>query len=171
MKKEELKHVLEKSLSMEKEGRKFYLEGAEKIKNSLGRRMLLRLADDELNHINKINDIFASLSKNRLSEIQIEKPKTAEFKDIFERMKNHMQDAFAELTETGVDDSEIIHIALELEAHAKFYYEEASEKATDKTIKEFYKRLAVEEKSHYELLRNTHKYLENPALFFGMSHH
>ena len=171
MQNEELTQVLEKSLNMEKEGRKFYLEGAERIKNSLGRRMLLRLAEDELTHINKINEIFDSLSKNRLSEIKIDEPKIAEFQEIFNRMRSQMQDALTDLTETGVDDTEIINIALELESHAKFYYEEASEKATDQNIKEFYKRLAIEEKSHYELLQNTHKYLENPALFFGMSHH
>ena len=171
MKKEELEEILTKSLSMEEEGRKFYLEGAEKIKNSLGRKMLLRLADDELMHIKRIKDIYNNLSNKDLGDVEIETQHVTVFAEIFSRMKEQMKDALDELTEVGVDDEEIINVALELESHARFYYSEAAGKATDKKVKEFYEQLAREEKGHYELLQNTNKYLENPSLFFGMGYH
>jgi rubrerythrin len=167
----ELEKTLKESLALEQKGYKWYSEGAEKITNSLGRKMLKRLADDELTHIKRIKEIYASLTEGALSDVKIEAQNLAVFDEIFTRMKNQVEDAINDLTEVGVDDEEIINVALELESHAKFYYEEAAEKATEKVVKDFYSMLAKEEKSHYDLLVQTNQYMANPSLFFGMGDH
>lgn len=164
----EMEEVLQKSLALEEQGYKWYSEGAVKITNSLGRRMLERLANDELSHMKRIKDIFTSLTNNKMDEVKIDPPKLAIFDEIFNRMKGQIDEAVDDLTEVGVDDEEIINVALELEAHARFFYEEAAEKATDIKVKEFYELLAKEEKFHQELLQKTNQYLSNPSLFFGM---
>jgi len=164
----EVEEVLQKSLALEEEGYKWYSEGAEKITNSLGKRMLKRLADDELDHMKRIKDIYELLTNNKLDEVKIDSPKFAIFDEIFDRMRSQIDEAVDDLTEVGVDDEEIVNVALELEAHARFFYEEAAQKATDKTVKEFYELLAKEEKFHQELLQKTNQYLANPSLFFGM---
>jgi rubrerythrin len=164
----EMEEVLQKSLALEEKGYEWYAEGAKKITNSLGKRMLERLAKDELNHMKRIKDIYESLTNNKMDEVQIAPPNFAVFEEIFNRMKEHMDEAVDDLTEVGVDDDEIINVALELEAHARFFYEEAAEKASDKTVQEFYELLAKEEKFHQELLQKTNQYLANPSLFFGM---
>ena len=166
-----MEKVLKESLALENKGYKWYSEGAEKIKNSLGRRMLKRLADDELTHIKRIKEIYESLTKNDMSSIKVGSPTLAVFDEIFNRMKDQVDDAVNELTEIGVDDEEIINVALELESHARFYYEEAAEKSTEKVVKDFYTMLAKEEQSHYDLLVKTNQFMENPSLFFGMGDH
>ena len=171
MDKDELNKVLKESLAIEQKGFKWYSEGAERITNSLGRKMLKRLAEDELTHIKRIKEIFESLTNNTLHEIKINSPNLAIFDEIFDRMKTQIDDAVIDLTEIGVDDEEIINVALELESHSKFFYEDAAEKASDKVIKDFYHMLAKEEQSHYELLVQTNQYLANPSLFFGMGEH
>jgi len=171
MDKAELEKVLKESLAIEQRGYKWYSEGAEKIKNSLGRRMLQRLAEDELIHIQRIKDIYESVTKNTLDDVRVDSPHLAMLNEIFDRMKEQLDEAVDEMTEVGVDDEEIINVALELESHSRFFYEEAAQKASDKVVKDFYKRLAKEEKSHYELLQKTNQYLANPSLFFGMSDH
>ena len=171
MEKDDIFAVLNESLDMEKKGHKFYKEGAAKIKNSLGRKMLSRLAEDELVHIKRIKEIYESLKSDSLSNIKITEAPIAKFDEIFGRMKEHMNEAVDDLTEVGVDDEEIINVALELESHAKFYYREAAQKAKDEKVKQFYELLAKEEENHYDLLVNTNKYMENPALFFGMGYH
>jgi len=168
MEKEELESVLKESLALEEKGYQWYTEGVHKIKNSLGRRMLKRLAEDELNHIRRINNIYESLTKNSLNSVKIEKPDMAVFDDLFKRMKDQLEDAVEELTVVGVNDEEIINVALELEANSRFYYEEAAKKSTDTQVKQFYELLAREEKNHQELLQRTNEYLANPSLFFGM---
>ena len=167
----ELEKTLKESLALEQKGFNWYSEGAEKITNSLGRKMLKRLADDELTHIKKIKEIYASLTEGALSDVKVDSPNLALFDEIFNRMKNQVDDAISDLTEVGVDDEEIINVALELESHARFHYEEASEKATDKVVKDFYNILAKEEQSHYDLLVKTNQYMANPSLFFGMGDH
>ena len=171
MDKEDIFKVLNESLEMEKKGHKFYKEGAEKIKNSLGRKMLTRLAEDELIHIKRIKDIYESLKSENFSEVKIEEAPVEQFEQIFSRMKDQMDEAVDDLSEVGVDDEEIINVALELESHAKFYYLEAAKKSKNEKVKHFYEMLAKEEKNHYDLLVNTNKYLENPSLFFGMGYH
>jgi len=171
MEKKELESILNESLAIEQKGYKWYSEGAEKISNSLGRKMLLRLADDELTHIKKIKEIYESLTKNSLNELKVDSPNLAIFDEIFNRMKNQVDDAVNDLTEVGVDDEEIINVALELESHSRFFYEDAAKKATDEVVKDFYDMLAKEEQSHYELLMQTNQYLANPSLFFGMGDH
>jgi len=168
MDKQELESILKKSLALEEKGYKWYTEGSARIKNSLGRRMLKRLAEDELNHIRRIKAIYESLTNNKLDDIKIEKPEMAVFDDLFKRMKDQLEEALEEMTEVGVDDEEIINVALELEANSRFYYEEAAQKASDDMVKQFYDLLAKEEKSHQELLQRTNEYLANPSLFFGM---
>lgn len=171
MDKKELLKVLTESLAMEEKGHRFYQEGAEKIKNSLGKRMLNRLADDELIHIKRIKDIYNHLMHESADQIELPTDQVENFDVIFKRMQDQMKEALDDLTEVGVDDEEIINVALELESHAKFYYQEAADKAADPRVREFYQRLALEETNHYELLRKTNNYLENPALFFGMGYH
>jgi rubrerythrin len=111
------------------------------------------------------------LTENEFDAIKIDKPQLAVFDEIFSRMKEQLQEAADELTEVGIDDEEIINMALELESHAKFFYEDAAIKSEDEKIKKFYDLLAREENSHYELLRKTNSYLENPSLFYGMGYH
>jgi rubrerythrin len=171
MDKKELEAILKESLAIEHKGHKWYSDGAEKIKNSLGRRMLLRLAEDELIHIKRIRNIYESLTNGKLDEVELDTPNLAIFDEIFERMKGQMDEAVEDLTEVGVDDEEIISVALDLESHSRFYYEEAAQKASEKVIKEFYELLAKEEKYHYDLLQKTNQYMANPSLFFGMSDH
>ena len=171
MEKKEILDVLNESLAMEEKGYKFYQEGSEKIKNSLGKRMLQRLAEDELIHIKRIKEIFKSLGEDKMDEVKIDSAKVVVFDEIFNRMKGQLQDAAEELTDVGVDDEEIIAMALELESHAKFFYQDAAKKTGDEQVRQFYEMLAKEENSHYELLRNTHNYLENPSLFYGMGYH
>ena len=171
MGKKELLDVLNESLTMEEKGHKFYQEGIKKIKNSLGKRMLQRLAEDELIHIKRIKDIFKLLNENMMEKVKIDSPRVIIFDEIFNRMKAQLEDVAEELTEVGVDDEEIIAVALELESHAKFFYQDAAKNADNEKVKKFYEMLAQEENSHYELLRNAHNYLENPSLFYGMRYH
>jgi len=163
-----LEGILKKSIELEENGHSFYMESAKKIKNSLGKRMLERLAADELHHIKRIKDIFSAIEENRTSSFNIEEVEITSFENIFNRMKEQVEESLEELSETGVDDQEVIDIALELENHSYLFYEKAADFATDEKVKSFYQMLAEEEKSHYEVLNKTHTFLEDPSLFFGM---
>lgn len=168
--KDELLEALKKSLSMEEDGYKLYSEGSNKITNSLGKRMMERLAKDELNHIQRIKEIWGYVTGDA-KEIEIAEAEITDFDEIFSRMKEQFKDAVEDLQEVGVDDQEIIDLALQLETHGHFFYEESAKNAKDEKVKKFYEMLAIEEKAHYDALQSVNKYLENPSLFFGMGYH
>lgn len=166
---ESMEEVLKIALEMEEEGRKTYLEGAKAIKNSLGRRMLERLAQDELNHMKRIREAYEALEGKRdWSNVSMrnegERPT---FQNIFNRLKNELHQSVNELGSHGVDDEEVIETALNLESHGRFFYTEAAKKAKEPRIREFLEILAREEEAHYQLLLNINNFMSDPSNWFA----
>ncbi len=163
-----IEEVLQKSIQLEEEGFKYYTESAQKIKNSVGRRMLERLANDEKNHIERFKKLFEAVSQQSVDQVKLAERQPTTFEMVFNRLKEQLDGAVEELGETGVDDREIVEMALDLENTTRFFYKEAAQKATDPKIKQFYELLAREEDAHYAVLQKTLQFLEDPSLFFGM---
>ncbi len=160
--------VLQLAIQMEEKGFKYYSESAERITNSVGKRMLERLANDEKNHIRRFTEMYNALTDNNIENVTLEKVEPTTFDEVFERLKEQLDVAIEDLQETGVDDAEIIHMAMDLENHAVLFYAEAAKKAKDAKLKEFLELLSEEEKAHYAVLVKAQQYLEDPSLFFGM---
>ncbi len=165
---EDMNVILQTAIQMEEKGYKYYTESSQRIKNSLGKRMLERLANDEKNHIKRFTDMFNALTNNSIDKVVVDKVPPTTFDEIFNRMKDQLEGAVEDMQETGVDDAEMIEMALDLESHAKFFYAEAAKKASDDKVKEFLELLAKEEQAHYDVLRKSLEFLEDPSLFFGM---
>ena len=89
------------------------------------------------------------------------------FQNIFDRLRNELQQSTDELGSHGVDDEEVIETAINLENHARFYYAESAKKATDEKVKEFLETLAQEEEGHYKALRNMNNFMADPANWFA----
>ena len=163
-----MEEVLQIAIQLEEKGYKYYSESAGRITNSVGKRMLERLANDEKNHIQRFTEMYNALTNNNIESITLEKVEPTTFDDIFNRLKEQLEGAIEDLQETGVDDVEIIQMAIDLENHADLFYAEAAKKATDPKLKEFLELLSQEEKAHYAVLVKSRQYLEDPSLFFGM---
>ncbi|APF17014.1 Rubrerythrin [Caldithrix abyssi DSM 13497] len=163
-----LEEILKKSIQLEEEGFKFYNESAQKIKNSVGKRMLERLANDEKNHVARFKQLYEAVTNNSVDQVKFSEREPTTFEMIFNRLKDQLEGAVEELGEKGVDDQEIIEMAMDLENTTRFFYKEAAQKAKDEKIKNFYELLAKEEDAHYEVLQKALQFLEDPSLFFGM---
>ncbi len=161
--------VLRISLEMEEEGFRTYTEGAKKVQNSLGKRMLERLAQDEVAHMRRIREAYEALEGKR-SWDQVTMQNEGErptFQNIFTRLKSEINKSIEELGKMAVDDEEIIETALNLENHGRFFYSEAAKKADDPKVKKFLEILAAEEESHYQALRNINNFMVDPANWFA----
>jgi rubrerythrin len=164
-----LEEVVQKSIQLEKEGRDFYLESAKKVKNSVGKRTLERLANDELIHISRFKELYEAVANKSVESLSVGDKNITTFDEIFNRLKEQLDDAIDELTEVGVDDAESLEMALDLENHTHLFYKRASEEMKDEKVKTLYRYLADEEKAHYDLLSKALDYLSDPSLYFGMS--
>jgi rubrerythrin len=161
--------VLKIALEMEEEGFQTYSEGSKKIQNSLGKRMLERLARDEIDHMKRIREAYEALEGKRdwTSISAQNREERITFQKIFSRIREEISASIEELGSYGVNDEEIIETAINLENHAKFFYREASSKATDDKVKEFLAVLAEEEENHYQALRNINHFVSDPANWFA----
>ena len=166
---EEVEDVLKIALEMEEEGYRTYTEGAKTIKNSLGRRMLERLAQDEISHMKRIREVYEALEgKREWNKVEVQtSEESVTFQNIFNRLKSELQQSTEELGSHGVDDEEVIETAINLENHARFYYAESAKKAKDEKVKEFLETLAQEEEGHYQALRNMNNFMADLANWFA----
>ncbi len=164
-----LEEVIQKSIQLEKEGRDFYIDSAKKIKNSVGKRTLERLANDELIHISRFKELYEAISNKSVETLPTPAKNVTTFDELFGRLKDQLDDAIDELTEVGVDDAETLEMALDLENHTHLFYKKASEEMKEEKVKTLYRLLAEEEKAHYDLLSKALNYLADPSLYFGMS--
>ena len=163
-----MEEVLKVAIQLEENGFKYYSESAQRITNSVGKRMLERLANDEKNHIQRFTMMYNALTDNNIENVELKNVHPTTFDEVFNRLKEQLDGAIEDLQETGVDDVEIIQMAMNLENHAVFFYSEAAKKADDPKLKQFLEMLADEERAHHAALVKANQYLEDPSLFFGM---
>lgn len=161
--------VLKIALEMEEEGYQTYIDGSKKVSNSLGKRMLERLARDEVDHMKRIREAFEALEGKRdWSGVTMALPEERiTFQNIFQRLKTEINESINELGTHGVDEEEIIETAINLENHARFFYAKAAEKTADPKVKEFLSVLAEEEEGHYKALRNINNFMSDPSNWFA----
>jgi len=164
-----LEEIIKKSIQLEQDGLKYYTESSKKIQNSVGKRMLERLANDERNHIKRFKELYSAVANKTIDQVDLSEVPSVSFDDLFSRLKDQLDGAVDELGVTGVDDTEIIEMALDLENTTRFFYREASDKTDDPSVKKLYSLLADEEDVHYNVLRKALEFLEDPSLYFGMS--
>jgi len=166
---ESTEEVLKLALEMEEEGYRTYTEGAKTIKNSLGKRMLERLAQDELSHMNRIREVYEALEGKRNWDTVTMQPslETVTFQNIFNRLREDIDQSVEELGSHGVDDNEVIETGINLENYSKFYYTESAKKVKDAQVKIFLEILAGEEQAHYDALRKVNGFMADPANWFA----
>jgi len=163
-----MEEIIQRSIQLEQEGYNYYTESAKKISNSVGKRMLERLARDEKNHIERFTELYEALTSNNIENIDVIEFKPTTFDVVFNRLKDQLDGAVDELGVSAVDDAEILEMAIDLENTTRFFYQDAAKSSKDPKIKKFYELLADEEKAHHDALRKALEFLDDPSLFFGM---
>lgn len=164
MPKKDLK-VLEAAIKMEKDGRDFYLKSSKSARNAVAKRLLASLADEELRHIDRINEIYEGLKEDK---------DWADFgKAISKAAKAKLGIVFRPLSGAGkkrlrADPSnlEALKISMRKEKDSYDYYDRQSKDAGARVAKVFYGVLMKEEERHYELLEQAYSLLSDPASWF-----
>lgn len=150
--------VARAAVQLERDGRIFYLDAAEKAQSDLTRKMFASLADDELKHIEWIEkmlpdvDTAAEANRNlyqRLSHI---------FADVPEAKLRRIA--------TSENDVEAINAAIVIEKQAVAAYEKWQAEAEDIDVKKLCNLLSGVERFHVQVLMNTLEYFEHTPDWF-----
>lgn len=155
--------LFELALRMEEDGRKFYLDGMARVTNALSKEVLKRLADEELVHIERIQQGYEQIRKGEQFVFESWGGIRKSTQEYFENVFTEAQKRVAELVSPTSEELDVLKMAMNLESQAHKFYVEKRGEVEGKDIRDFLDFLASEEYRHYNLLFNTYEYLRNPG--------
>ena len=153
--------VLAKSYDLERRGLDFYISSAVKCVNTVAKRTLFSLAQEEIGHMIKIDEILSAINKNgewpapgfKSSDIEIS------IRDFFDKAKPIVAKA-------DKDSAAIVKEAMEFERKSYELYSDLEKKGSSENEKRFYGQLRQQEEKHYEALENVFYYLSKTGDWF-----
>lgn len=145
--------IIRAAVQLELDGRKFYLDAAGKASNDMARQMFESLADDELIHIEWIENLSAKKEAAR----KVKEKKHERLRGIFA----DAQEGEREAALSSKDDIEAMRLAIKMEEKSRDAYLKWAEDSDIDEIVNTCSILADQEAFHRELLENTIQYLEH----------
>ena len=160
--KERLK-AIDVALNNELKEREFYLKNAERTANDLGKAMFQQIADEELEHHERLKQLHEAWEKEeKWPETLPLTVKETNVKDILaETVKNA-----ADMPKGDDNDLEAIRTAVDFEARGAKFYAELRDAVSDPKEKQFFDLLASIENEHYLSLKDTEEFLIDPAEWY-----
>lgn len=162
-------NALEVALNNEIREREFYIKHAERTKNPLGKAMFKQIADDELEHYERLKELHQKWIMNE------KWPETVPLRIKDTLVKNILLDFLKKVDQKEKGDSndlEAVRIAIEFESKGAKLYSELRDNSLDPKEKEFFDLLSKMENEHYLSLKDTEEYFIDPSSWFQkMEHH
>jgi len=161
-------NALEVALSNEMKEREFYLTHAERTKNPLGKTMFKRIAEDELEHYERLKELHKKWEK------QDKWPETVPLKVKDSNIKEILMNTFKNIDKTAKADAgdlEAVRIAVDFEEKGVQFYARLRDSSTNSKEKEFFDLLSMIEHEHYLSLRDAEEYFTDPTSWFIKREH
>ena len=156
--------ALRAATKFEADGRKFFLDASEKTEQRYGQLMFQSIADAELEHIERIREVYDSLIKTGdwPDRPALFTPKSP-LKNIFEEAREELdQNVNAE-----TDDIEAVTMAREYEEKGIKFYQDLADRAKALIERKFYQQLAYEERGHLLIFQDMHEYYIDPVHWYS----
>lgn len=154
---------LKKAYELERKGLEFYISSAASCKNALAKKTLFTLAQEEIKHMIKIDEISLAIDNTgKWPDSETE----SRGSDIEMAIKEFFVKTAKELMEADRDNADIIKKAMEFERKSYDLYDDLSEKAASGPEKQFYNELKAQENQHYAALENVYYYLAHSGDWF-----
>ena len=148
----------------EEKGEKYYREAAAKTGDKFAKKTLLFLADEEVEHIRKIEDFNQHMLG--VEGFDLDKECQLTLPDRVEQFIDAERELAKEKTGLTLTDLAVYDLAMTTEKHGYELYTEARDTSDDERLKRFFGFLADEEIIHHKLLAASKKYLEDPSYYF-----
>ncbi|MBW2091529.1 MAG: ferritin family protein [Deltaproteobacteria bacterium] len=161
-------NALEVALNNEFKEREFYLKNAERTRNSLGEAMFKQIADEELEHYERLKELHARWSKTE------KWPDTVPLKVKDTLVKDVLKDVIKQVERTSEkdeDDLDAIRVAIEFESKGVIYYQNLRDEVSDPQEKAFFDLLSKIEREHYLSLKEAEEFLVDPESWYTRVEH
>ncbi len=161
-------NALEAALNNEDRERDFYLKNAARTQNSVGRAMFNRIAQDEVEHYERLKKLHEEWAKAaRWPETVPLTINQTNVRDILLTTLKNVDRA----EPCDPNDREAVRIAAEFEEKGVIFYKDLAASSIDEREKAFFELLSSIEYEHYLALRDAEEYFENPAAWFVKTEH
>jgi rubrerythrin len=168
MKEKENLNALEVALNNEMREREFYLKNAGRTKNSIGKAMFNQIADEELEHYERLKELHEKWEKEeKWPETVPLKVKDTSVKDVLKESVKNVDT----MPERDDDDLKAIQTAIDFESKGASRYAKLRDDVSDPKEKEFFNLLAKIEHEHYLSLKDTEEYLADPSSWYTKTEH
>ncbi|NVM24637.1 MAG: ferritin family protein [Desulfobacterales bacterium] len=161
-------NALEVALNNEMREREFYLKNAKRTKNPLGKAMFNQIADEELEHYERLKELHEKWERKE------QWPETVPLKVKDTIVKNVLKDSIQKvdkMPERDADDVKAIQEAIDFEAKGASYYAKLRDEVSDLREKEFFNLIATIEHEHYLSLKDSEEYFTDPASWYTKAEH
>ncbi len=150
------------AIKMETDAINFYNSASKKANHSVGKKMFLTIAKDEVRHLDMLSQILKGLDIKIKDVNPIKNIKT-----VFEEMKDEMM----QKVEATTDELEAFKIAMRMEKEGIEFYKKAVTGAKTEKEKALFARLIKEEQQHYDIFANTYFFLSDTGSWFMWEEH
>jgi rubrerythrin len=156
------------ALNNEMRERDFYLKNAERTKNQVGRTMFRHIADEELEHYERLHELHRKWEKSETW------PETVPLKVKDTIVRDVLKEAVAKVErepEKDDDDLKAVRTAIDFEEKGYMHYAGLRDEVSDPKEKGFFDLMARIEREHFLSLKDTEEYLLNPASWYTNAEH
>ncbi len=155
---EERLNALEMALKNEMMERDFYLKNAARTSNPLGRAMFAQIAEEELEHYERLSQLAEVWKKDQ------KWPETVSLQVKNSAVKAVFGSVSQETAKAGGDEDDLkaVRVAIEFEARGAQFYAALRDKSVDPREKAFFELLANIEHEHFTSLKDTEEFFIDP---------
>lgn len=161
-------NALEVALNNEMREREFYLKNAERTTNPVGKAMFKQIADEELEHYERLKQLHESWQN------QGKWPETVPLQVAESNLENILKEVIGQVVQAKPgddDDLKAVRTAIGFEAEAGKFYEKLRDVSTDAKEKDFFALMAKIEFEHLASLKETEEYFLDPAQWYQKMEH
>lgn len=155
--------ALEKAMEVERQGKAFYEEAAERVQDPAGKDVFRTLAKDEVEHIRLLQAEYDKIESEgewmALDEARVCEPQTPL------KLFPDQRDAALIIPPTATD-IDALKLAMDFEEKGYKAYVQAQKETDDPKGKKVFAFLAKQENSHYVFLQKTLDYLVNQGVWY-----
>jgi rubrerythrin len=151
------------AIQMEIDGKEFYLKASLESENEVGKKLLESLAVQEDNHRKKFQQIFENLRESRRWPLVTFKNNQAKvlstiFAEETARLKSKVRPEFSEI--------DIVREAMLMEDKSYDLYTQRYAQAADSDERQFYEKIAAEEREHKLILLDYFEFINDPVSWY-----
>lgn len=156
---------LEMAMEIEREGRKFYLDAAERTEDDKGKAMWRSLARQEALHIEYLTNARRTLvEKGQWASFGMEGVRFLSEQEIWRIFPETAEGQ----VEPGADELAALETGIEMEIKSRDLYEDLAKETKDPQGKDMYEKLARWEENHRQILQAGYDYLKKTGFWLDV---